>query len=300
MLSSCLEAEVLDPSTQISRAQNTLAREVVMDGIGLFSGMKIRMKFIPAPENTGIIFRRTDLSDIPSFSATYDHLAGTPRCTNLGNSKVLIQSVEHVLSALYANDIDNLFIELDGPEVPAVDGSSLVFIELIEKAGLVSQNSRLFIHQLQEPVYWSKEDVHLVALPSNEFRISYTLNYPGHPLLDAQYFSCVIDPITYKTQVAPSRTFSLYEEIIAFLDKGLIKGGSLDSGVVIKGQQVMNAEGLRFPNEMVRHKILDLLGDLALSQLRFRAHIIAVKSGHCSNTEFGKKLRHRVKGSGKK
>lgn len=298
MLSSCLEAEVLDRSTQTSRAQNTLAREVVMDGIGLFSGIKIRMKFIPAPPNTGIVFRRVDLSDSPTFRANYDSLAGTPRCTNLGNSKVLIQSVEHVLSALYANEIDNLIIELDGPEIPAVDGSSLVFIDLIEKAGMVHQGSTVCVHQLQEPVYWSKEDVHLVALPSHEFRISYTLNYQGHPLLDSQYFSCVIDPITYKTQIAPSRTFSLYEEIIAFLDKGLIKGGSLDSGVVIKGQQVMNAEGLRYPNEMVRHKILDLLGDLALSELRVKAHIIAIKSGHFSNTEFGKKLKQKVKGSG--
>jgi len=255
------------------------------------------MKFIPAPENSGIVFRRTDLSEMPSFRATYEHLVGTPRCTNLGNSKVLIQSVEHVLSALYAYEIDNLIIELDGPEVPAVDGSSLVFLDLIEKAGTAPQSSSLFIYQLQDPVYWSKDDVHLIAIPSHEFRISYTLNYPGHPLLDAQYFSCSIDPITYKTQIAPSRTFSLYEEIIAFLDKGLIKGGSLDSGVVIKGQQVMNAEGLRFPNEMVRHKILDLMGDLALSEIRFQAHIIAIKSGHFSNTEFGKKLQQKVRKS---
>ncbi|MBI5274054.1 MAG: UDP-3-O-[3-hydroxymyristoyl] N-acetylglucosamine deacetylase [Chlamydiales bacterium] len=285
------------PEPKILRNQQTLASEVDIAGIGLFSGLTIKMRFVPAPAGTGIVFKRIDLKHEPIYAASLQNLAGTPRCTNLGDGKVIIQSVEHVLSALTAYHIDNLIIELDGPEIPAVDGSSTLFVELIERGGILVQEQLLQVHKLDSPVFWSKGDIYLVGLPSDELKISYTLSYKNHPLLDSQYFSTIINTEVYKREIAACRTFSLYEEIVGLLDQGLIKGGSLESGVIIKGDQVMNPGGLRFPNEMVRHKVLDLMGDLSLVGFPFIAHIIAIKSGHHSNTEFAKQLAFKIKGS---
>lgn len=298
MLSSCKATETLNlPETTILRDQQTLAAETEISGIGLFSGLKIKMRFVPAPVGTGILFKRIDLKHEPSFSATFENLAGTPRCTNLGDGKRIIQSVEHVLSALNAYNIDNLIIELDGPEIPAIDGSSTPFVKIIEDAGLLVQGQKVQVQTLESPIFWSNGDIYLIALPHNELKISYTLSYKGHPLLDSQYFSTVITPETYKQEIANSRTFSLYEEIVPLLDQGIIKGGSLDSGVIIKGDKIMNPGGLRFDNEMVRHKVLDLIGDLSLVGFPFVAHIIAIRSGHYSNTEFAKQLAFTMKGN---
>ena len=157
-------------------------------------------------------------------------------------------------------------------------------------AGIVSQGSTKKIHHLETPVFWSKGGVHLVALPSEEFRISYTLNYPNSDLLKSQFFTVHVDEQTYKEEIASARTFSLYEEIVPLIEKGSIKGGRLDNAVIIKGDSILNPEGVRYPDEMVRHKILDLLGDLSLVGQSFIAHIIAIRSGHFSNTSFAKEL----------
>jgi len=248
------------------------------------------MRFVPAPIGQGIIFKRVDLKNEPSFRAHVDNVCGTPRCTNLGDGKAIVQSVEHVLSALRAFNIDNLTIEIDGPEIPAGDGSSSIFVGMIEKSRIAVQAQPIEIRRVRRPVHWSRDDIHLVALPSDQLRLSYTLSYPGHPLLDSQFFSTTLTQETYCEEIADCRTFSLYEEIVPLLDQGMIKGGSLDSGVIIKGEEIMNPDGARYPNEMVRHKVLDLIGDLSLVSVPFTAHIIAIRSGHYSNTVFARKI----------
>ncbi len=276
------------------RKQKTISQSVSLSGIGLFTGLEVKMRFYPAPIDTGIIFSRVDLPGSPQLKASIENIWGTPRCTILGKKMIHAQTVEHVLSALRAYDIDNLLIEIDGPEVPVGDGSALPFVSIIEQAGVVEQDGDRNCRFLASPVYWSEGDVHLVALPSKELRISYTLSYPDNQLIRSQFFSCVIDSKSYKEQIAACRTFSLYEEIVPLLENGIIKGGSLDNGVVIKGKEVLNPGGFRFDNEPVRHKVLDLIGDLSLIGFPIIAHIIAIRSGHYSNTQFAKVLTQHV------
>jgi len=277
------------------RFQNTLSRSVVRSGIGLFTGEKVSLGLFPAEADTGIIFQRIDLPHRPIISASLDHVQGTPRCTQIGESKVLIQTVEHLLSALKAYDIDNARIELSGSEVPIFDGSSIAFTEMLEEAGVSKQEKKVKIYSLSSPVFWSEGETHLIALPSNEYKISYTLCYPHSAMIGTQYYSLQLTSEKFKTEIAPSRTFSLYEEIVPMIEKGFIKGGSLENAVVVKDNAIVNPEGTRFQNEMVRHKILDVIGDLSLIGIPFLAHVIAIRSGHTSNVAFAKKLFNHIK-----
>lgn len=203
--------------------------------------------------------------------------------------------VEHLLSALYAYGIDNARIEVEGPELPAGDGSAQIFIDMIEKTGFeIQEHAREFV-RISQPIYWSEGDVHLIALPAQEFRLSYTMHYPHSPLLRSQYYSLAVQPLRYKAEIAPCRTFSLYEEIVPFIEKGIIKGGGLENALVIQGGRILNPEGARFEDEMVRHKILDLIGDLALIGTPLLAHVVAVRSGHSSNVAFAKTLSKTLK-----
>jgi UDP-3-O-[3-hydroxymyristoyl] N-acetylglucosamine deacetylase len=275
--------------------QKTLSRDASISGIGLFTGEKATLKICPALPNTGIVFQRVDLPGKPELPATLSFVREAPRCTRLASEKASIHMVEHLLSALYAMGVDNARIELDGPEVPAGDGSALLFVDLIEKAGLKTQDSLRKTLKISQPLYWSEGDIHLVALPAEEFRLSYTIYYPHSPLLRSQYFSITLSPENFKKEIASCRTFSLYEEIIPFIEKGLIKGGGLENALVIKGDQIMNPGGARFPDEMVRHKILDLIGDLSLLGAILRAHVIAIRSGHASHIAFAKILSKNAK-----
>lgn len=280
--------------SSLGKNQRTIGDVITISGLGLFTGQKVEMTLRPAAENTGICFQRVDLKDKPILPAQVQYVCGTPRCTVLGKGQVVVQTVEHVLAALKAYEIDNLLIEINGAEVPIGDGSATPFVELIEKAGITYQKSFKKFYHLSAPVFWSQGDVHLVALPSDEFRISYTLNYPNSEILRAQFHTVSISEENFKAEIAPCRTFSLYEETVPFIEQGLIKGGSLENAVIIKGGAILNPEGLRFPDEMVRHKILDLLGDLSLVGLSFFAHIIAIRSGHFSNTAFSKELFNHI------
>ena len=276
--------------SSLSRKQRSIQNPVSLAGSGLFTGIKTRITLKPAPENHGVVFQRIDLEAKPKFPATVEFVRGTPRCTIIGNCNVFIQTVEHILSALKAYDIDNILIEINGSEVPSCDGSALPFVELIEQAGIAYQVATKEILRLQTPIFWSKGDVHLVALPSDEFRVSYTLNYPNSELLRCQFYTFHVSDENYKNEIAPARTFSLYEEIVPLIEQGSIKGGTLENAVIIKGDSVLNPEGVRFQDEMVRHKILDLIGDLSLIGHSFLAHVIAIRSGHFSNTSLAKEL----------
>ncbi len=279
-----------DEISSSRKHQRSLKVSSSLSGIGLFTGIRTQVNIRPAPEGVGILFRRVDLPNKPTLAAQVGNVLDTPRCTILGTDEFQIQTVEHILSAIKAFDLDNVIIEIDGPEIPSCDGSSLPFVDMIRKAGVVSQSATKKVHHLEMPIFWSKGDVHLVALPAEEFRISYTLSYPNSKLLKSQFCTIHINEETYEQEIAPARTFSLYEEVVPLIEKGNIKGGRLDNAVIIKGDSILNPEGIRYADEMVRHKILDLMGDLLLVGSSFLAHIIAIRSGHFSNTSFAKEL----------
>ena len=281
-----------DELSSSKKNQRSIKKIAKIGGTGLFTGKKVEVKLTPAPEGTGIVFQRVDLSSKPFLQALVNNVKETPRCTILGNHECQVQTVEHILSALKAFDLDNVIIEIDGPEIPSCDGSATPFVDLIQRAGVVSQPATKRVHRLEAPVYWSKGDVHLVALPAEEFRISYTLNYPNSEFLKSQFYTIHVNEETYKQEIASARTFSLYEEVVPLIEKGNIKGGRLDNALIIKGDKILNPEGMRFQDgyEMVRHKILDLIGDLSLIGHSFLAHVLAIRSGHFSNTSFAKEL----------
>ncbi|NGX33878.1 MAG: UDP-3-O-acyl-N-acetylglucosamine deacetylase [Candidatus Anoxychlamydiales bacterium] len=276
--------------------QNTIKNDISVSGIGLFTGEKIKIRVYPAKANHGIVFKRVDLLNKPIIKANLNLVKKTDRRTLVGFGKNYVQTVEHILSAFAAYNIDNALIEIDGSEVPVFDGSSKFFVDLIEDAKVQKLDQKAKVLTLKEPVYFSEDYIHLIALPSNEYKVSFTLHHSSSEFLKSQYFSYKVDEKTYKTEIAPSRTYSIYEEIKPLLDKNLIKGGSLKNAVVIKDNKVMNEDGVRFDNEMVRHKILDLIGDLSLIGNRFLAHIIAIRSGHLTNIKFAKKLLTYLKG----
>lgn len=277
-------------SADKAEKQKTLKNEVLASGIGLFTGEKVSLRIVPAPADSGILFRRTDLPEKPEIPAHLSFVRETPRCTRLADSKLSVHMVEHLLSALAGLGVDNAIIEVEGPEILAADGSAQLFVELITKAGLKEQNTDRKFLKITKPIYWSDKEVHLVGLPADEFRISYTMHYPQSALLKSQFYTVSLNPDTFKEEIAPCRTFSLYEEILPFIEKGMIKGGGLQNALVIKGDHIMNPEGARFPDEMVRHKILDLIGDLKLIGMPILGHIISVRSGHASNIAFAKHL----------
>ncbi len=274
--------------------QRTLKSRIAAEGIGLFSGEKVSITLCPAKANTGIVFQRIDLAHRPTLPAKSDYVQTTPRCTILGSGKVSVQTVEHLLAALRAYNIDNLLIEISGGEVPIFDGSSRHFVDLIEAAEIRDLNEGKEFFKLKTPIFWSQGETHLIALPSDEYRISYTLHYPHSSTIGTQFYTFVLDQERFKNEIAISRTFSIYEEIAPMIEKGLVKGGNLGNAIIIKDDAIVNPEGLRYPDEMARHKILDLIGDLSLVP-PFLAHVVAVRSGHSSNNAFAKELLNHIK-----
>jgi len=281
-------------NTQLKkRLQRTLHKAVEYSGIGLHTGEVVHLKMLPAPADSGIVFKRTDLPNTPLIPAIVPNVCDTSdRCTVLGKDGCKIYTVEHLLAALYANHVDNVLIEISNIEPPVGNGSSDVFVDLIQQAGIQEQSTHQPLFELKQPLYFSQGDIHLVALPCESYRVSYTLNYPKSPALKTQYNSFEISPDTFNKELSPCRTFCLYEEISALMDKGLIKGGSLDNAVVVKGEAYLSKNGLFFPDEPARHKILDIVGDLALVGCDIRAHILGVRAGHAANYMLAKQLYH--------
>jgi len=271
--------------------QKTLKKEVVFHGKSLFLGQDVVVRLLPAPPNTGILFRRVDLPESPTIFALTEQVHDAIRCTKLGVGASSVQTIEHFMAAVRASEIDNLIVDMSGPEMPIFDGSSLPFMQMIDQAGVVEQESVKDIYVLDQPVSWSQGDTHLVALPSDEYRISYTLHYPQSPYLRSQFYSFIVNPDSFRSEIAPCRTFALYQEIAPLIEKGFLTNAALDAGVVIDGEKVLNPEGVRFPDEMVRHKILDMIGDFALLGCTFNAHLIAIKTGHAANHTVAKELR---------
>lgn len=278
-----------------TRIQKTLRAEVKFAGVGVFSGEKANLTVRPEAEDQGIVFYRTDLKKTFRIPATLSSVVATPRCTMLGRGGVTIQTVEHLLAALSSLQIDNAAIDIDGPEVPILDGSSLPFAEAMQEIGIVEQEKERNLFLLKSPVFYSEKDIHIIALPSNSYRVSYMLQFPQSYGIATQFYSTLVEPQVFIQDIAPARTFSAYEEIAPMIEKGLIKGGSLENAVLIQGGKVLNPEGLRMNDEFVRHKILDVIGDFSLISQPFLAHIIAIRSGHASNFAFAKLLENHIK-----
>ncbi len=263
--------------------QQTLADTATLEGTSLHTGEKVALTLRPAPENHGFKFRRVDLPDQPFINADVDKVQTVERATTLAEGSVKVHTVEHVLSALTGMGIDNAIIEMSANEPPIGDGSSRPFVELIKRAGIKKQEAPRKVWEIREPIHKEMGDGTIITIvPSKTFRVSVTNVGPEGRF--TQYFSSEITPEIYETEIAPARTFVYYEDVKPLLDKGLIKGGSLESAVVIRDNQVMSKEPVRFTNEFARHKALDLIGDFMLSGKRILGHVIAVKPGHGPNT----------------
>jgi len=274
-------------------SQSTLARECEMRGVGLHTGHRTHMRFLPAAADSGIVFRRTDLQppvDIPArIEFAPEHIA-VPRNTTLERDGARIHTVEHVLAAVAGLGIDNIVIEIDGDE-PAEpeDGSCAPFVAILRAAGLQRQSAPRRPLELREPVSLHEGGVEITAVPYAGFRVSFTIHY-DNPLIGTQHASFDVDPETFSREIAPARTFALMSDVVELRERGFIRGGTLSNAVVVDGDRIMNDEPLRFRDEFVRHKILDLLGDLALLGRPLRGHVIAVRSGHKTNARFVRRV----------
>ena len=277
--------------------QRTLAREVTASGHGLHTGETVALTLKPAPANHGIVIRRTDLPGSPEIKPHISLIGDLVRNTGLTDGNVRIHLVEHVLSALNGCGIDNVVIEMNASEPPIMDGSSKPFVNLILQGEPIEQEAEREFFTLDAPVSVSRGDSSVIALPCDEFRISCTSS--DNRGIHTQHLSLTIDPDTYITQISAARTFTVYEDIEELLKLGKIKGGSLDCAVVIKGDKIISKEPLRFPDEFVRHKILDLIGDIRLLGMPIKAHIVAMRPGHAINAELTKALFARLEESRK-
>lgn len=270
--------------------EHTLAQPATLEGTSLHTGEKVTLTIKPAPEGHGFKFRRIDLPDQPFIDADVERVEKVERATTLASGSVRVHTVEHVLSALTGMGVDNALIEMDANEPPIGDGSARPFVELIKKAGLQEQDAPRKTWEIREPIHYdSRNGSHITIVPYPGFRVSVT-NIARHGKF-TQYFSSEVNPETYETEIAPARTFTFYEDIKPLLDKGLIKGGSLENAVVIRDEEVLSKEPMRFDNEFARHKALDLIGDLLLSGKRITGHVIAVAPGHGPNTQVAGKLK---------
>lgn len=277
----------------MEKNQKTIERSVEIVGIGLHTGERSRLIFHPAAPDTGIVFLKRCSDEVTVIKPVIENLLDTaqfPRRTSIGNEKVQIHTVEHLLSALYSMEIDNILIEIEGNECPGVDGSAKPFVDILKEAGIKQLDRKKEIFITKEPVYISDNNSHIILLPSDEFRISYILDYPS-TTIGSQYASYSISPEIYEREIAPARTFCLKEEIEPLKKMGLGKGSDYKNTLVIERTGKVIENQFRFDNEPVRHKISDLIGDIALFGKSIVGHVIGIKSGHSLNTKFIKRLR---------
>lgn len=299
--------------------QRTIAKEVTLKGVGLHTGENVTMTFVPAPENHGFAFKRVDLEGEPIIEADANYVVNTQRGTNLEKNGVKIQTSEHVLAALVGLDIDNVLIQLDAPEPPIMDGSSKFFVEALEDAGIVEQKQEREVYVVKNVISYKDEATgsEITVIPSEEYQITTMVDF-GTKVLGTQ--NATLEHISdFKDEISNARTFSFLHELEMLLEHGLIKGGDLNNAIVyvdkeisestmkklekafdkkklsVKPNGILDNLTLHQPNEAARHKLLDVIGDLALSGTRIQGKVIANKPGHFVNTQFAKKLQKIVK-----
>ena len=271
--------------------QRTIARDARVKGVGLHSGETVEVTLRPAPAGTGVVFHRVDLPGRPAIPAQVASIQDTtrsPRRTAIGVGDAQVHTIEHLMAALWGLGIDNLHVDITGIEVPGLDGSAAPFVALAQGAGVVEQEQPRRVFRLREPVWMHAADSAIAALPYDDFRISYTLSY-DHPALRSQFVSFNSGGASFESTIAPARTFCLDEEAKRLRGQGLGKGANYENTLVVGAQGVINNQ-LRFEDEFVRHKVLDLIGDLSLLGAQLRMHVIALKSGHPLNMQLIRKL----------
>ena len=267
-------------------SQRTLRRQVSCAGIGLHSGDKVTLSLKPAPANSGIRFRRSDLGGL-EIPATVDHLAGIHYATGLASRDGSVETVEHLLAALVGLGVDNAIVELNHPEVPIMDGSAAPFVYLVQEAGTRLLQVPRQVLRVTRPVELSRGDKRMAVYPCDHLRVSYSISF-DHPLLRHQARTVSLVGDAFVEEIAPARTFGFLKEVEMLRQHGLALGGSLENAVVIGETGVLNA--LRFEDEFVRHKILDAIGDLALVGRPLLGHVVAHRAGHALHTAFAAKL----------
>jgi UDP-3-O-[3-hydroxymyristoyl] N-acetylglucosamine deacetylase len=267
--------------------QRTLKRSLSCAGIGLHSGKKVNLSLKPAPAGTGIRFRRTDLGGV-EIPARVSHVGAVAYATQLKLGEARVETVEHLLAALASTRIDNAFIELNTPEVPIMDGSSAPFIYLVQEAGVRTLAEPRKYLKVTRPVTLTRGDKQIALFPSDHFKVSYTIGF-DHPLLRHQTRTIVVTEDSFIEDIAPARTFTFLKEVEMLRQNGLALGGSLDNAIVISDTGVLNSS-LRFEDEFVRHKILDLIGDFALLGHQVIAHAVVHRGGHALHTAMAAQL----------
>jgi UDP-3-O-[3-hydroxymyristoyl] N-acetylglucosamine deacetylase/3-hydroxyacyl-[acyl-carrier-protein] dehydratase len=308
----------------MSDKQHTLRAAATLKGVGLHSGVPVTLTLLPAPVDHGYKFQRVDLPDQPIIEADAELVVSTARGTTLGKGDVVVNTTEHVLSALYAMGVDNCLLQLSGPEVPIMNGSAMPFVEAIEAVGLEPQDAPRNWYVLKEPLWFETQErgteMLAVPTPGGEFRVTVMVDY-NSPVLGTQHAS-MYRVEEFKTEIAPCRTFVFLRELEQLAKAGLIKGGDLDNAIVMEDREgttqedlkslaealgrpyqeveirrngVLNTTDLKFFNEPARHKLLDIVGDLALVGRPIKGHILAARPGHFGNTSFAKRLKERIR-----
>ena len=265
-------------------AQRTLKRAINVTGKGLHSGRPVHVRLVPAPAGNGIVFQRTDLEGAPTVQAAYDRVVDTRLCTTLGLGEVRVGTVEHLMSALYGIGVDNVQVLVDGPEIPILDGSSQPWIRAILEAGTRRQQRCRRLMVVRRAVTVRDGDAWARFEPSSRFRISARVDF-DHPLISRHLFTFDFSELDFVQQIASARTFAFKREVEALRSMGLAQGGSLENAIVIDDFSILNPEGLRFADEFVRHKVLDAIGDIALSGEKLVGHLVLHRSGHALNNQ---------------
>ena len=299
--------------------QHTIKEELIISGAGIHSGQSVTMKLKPAEPNTGIVFQRIDLPGKPTVKADVDNVIDTNRSTTIEANGARISTIEHLMAALVGTQIDNCLIELDDEEVPILDGSAQLFVEALEKTGTVKQEAEKIYYSIENNITYSDEENHveMVALPYHKYRINTLIDF-NSPVLGTQH-AALKNISDFNKEIASSRTFCFFHELEILLANNLIKGGDINNAIVVVDKDVtqqqinriskvfnkkevkvsesgiLNNIELRYPNEPARHKLLDVVGDLALVGFPFKAHIIANRPGHSSNIKFAKKIKEHIK-----
>ncbi|MEJ7911878.1 MAG: bifunctional UDP-3-O-[3-hydroxymyristoyl] N-acetylglucosamine deacetylase/3-hydroxyacyl-ACP dehydratase [Chitinophagaceae bacterium] len=303
----------------VEEFQHTLQSPTSIKGVGIHSGETVEMILLPAEPNTGIVFQRVDIESRPMVKADVDNVVETTRSTTIESNGARITTIEHLMAALVGCGVDNVLIQINAPEVPILDGSAAPFVEIIEAAGVKKQTAPKVYYTLQHNISFTDDDkkVEMVAMPYDGYRINTLIDF-NSPVLGTQH-AAVTHLSQFKEAIAPCRTFCFFHELEYLIDHNLIKGGDINNAIVVVDKPVSDAqvqriakvfdkenvkvvEGgilnnleLRFPNEPARHKLLDVVGDLALVGFPFKAHIIANRPGHSSNVAFARKIKEHIK-----
>ena len=280
--------------------QKTILKTVTLNGVGIHTGNKVNIVLKPAQVDSGVTFIRTDIPGTPRIKAQVQSLFLAPldsgsrfsRRSSIGNQDVQVQTVEHLMATLSSLGIDNLDVEIDNNEVCGLDGSAVNFVEAIEKAGIEEQSKEKYCFVVKEPICIQEGASSITILPDKEFKISYTLNY-DHPLLEAQFLEIVVNAESFKTAISSARTFCLESEVRQLQNQGLGLGANYENTLVVGSHGVVKNK-LRFKDEFVRHKILDLIGDLYLAGCSIKGHVIALKSGHSLNLKVAQKIYEQM------